>query len=407
MGILELLFAILIFTFTFGEVIRFSLSDGIFLKPTDLVLVILIITWLAKVIREKTYKIFDDNLSFPTLLFIVIALASLFVNAKYLSTNEFLVSFSYLIRWTIYAGLYYVVKTFSFEYKKKAIYIFAISGCLIVLFGFIQYFFYSNLRNVYYLGWDDHMYRLFSTFLDPNFAGAFLVFYLIFTTGLFLHFLKTKQKKFLFGTSCIFLLTLTAIYLTFSRSALIMLLLSFLAFSVFAKKMKWVLRLILISIIFFLISAKNFNIENRNLFRIASTEARLESAKTTIQIIKDNPILGVGFNTYRYAQIRYGFRRPEGALESHADAGSDNSFLFILATTGIIGLLSYLYLLFAILKNAYINYSILRTVVIASLVGIIADSFFINSLFYSLNMMWIWILVGYSSSTSSKFRENK
>ena len=65
-----------------------------------------------------------------------------------------------------------------------------ISGSLIVLLGFIQLMFYPALRNLYYLGWDEHLYRMFSTFLDPNFAGAFFVLFTLFVIDMSLRYKK-------------------------------------------------------------------------------------------------------------------------------------------------------------------------------------------------------------------------
>lgn len=403
MDILKIIFVIFLLSFSLGEIVRFDLGNSFFVKLSDFIAVILIVTWA--VLPRAHCR--GTRMTGSILLFIVVALVSLLVNIKHLSNSELIVSLSYLARWVLYASLYYVITSFSFEFKKKILYILLVSGALFVLFGFIQYFFYSNLRNLYYLGWDDHMYRLFSTFLDPNFAGAFFVLYLIFLSGIFLYFLNNKQKNLIILTIVISLLTLVATYLTFSRSALIMLFVSSLTFFVLIKRIKFTVVLIVVSAAFLLLSSKNFHIENINPLRIASSQARLDSSKTSIQIIKDNPFLGVGFNAYRYAQIRYGFRHGEGAIKSHADAGTDNSFLFVLGTTGFIGLLSFLYLLFVILKRAYINYSVFKKkhirnimsiIVIASFVGIIINSFFINSLFYSFNMMWLWIIVGLHDS---------
>lgn len=182
-----------------------------------------------------------------------------------------------------------------------------------------------------------------------------------------------------------------------------MLLVSAIIFSILTKKIKWIFGIILISVIFISISSRSFNIENVNLFRIASTEARIDSARIAMQIIKDNSIFGIGFNTYRYAQIKYGFRNPGDSRLSHADAGTDNSFLFILATTGIVGLIFYLNLLWKILKMSYLNYEqyknqdvqkYIAIAIIASVGGIMIDSLFINSLFYSGMLAWLWILLG-------------
>ena len=52
------------------------------------------------------------------------------------------------------------------------------SGLVIVGLGFVQYFFYLGLRNLYYLGWDEHLSFIFQL-LDPNFAGAFPALFFI------------------------------------------------------------------------------------------------------------------------------------------------------------------------------------------------------------------------------------
>lgn len=398
MDILKIIFVILLLTFTLGESVRFDLGNSIFVKLTDFAVFTLVLTWLTLEIKNRNNKIFGGQLSRSILLFVAIAFVSLVVNIKNLSNAEFLISLSYLARWVLYACLYYVVKSFPSEFKKKILYILFSTGALLVLFGFIQYFFYSSLRNLYYLGWDEHAYRMFSTFLDPNFAGAFFVLYLIFLSGIFLFFLKKQRKSFVVLTSVVFLLTLFASYLTFSRSTLIMLFASFLTFSILTKRVRWTIILVLTSLVFLLYSSKNFYIENINLFRVVSTEARLKSARTAIQIVKDNPILGVGFNAYRYAQIKYGFRHKEGSILSHADAGTDNSFLFVLATTGVIGFAGFMFLWYSILRYTLLQYynkvEPIPAIIFSSCIGLFVDSLFINSLFYTPLLLWLWVLMG-------------
>lgn len=406
MGILEIIFTILMFSFPFGETIRFDLGNGLFVKVVDAIAVFLILVYLIKNIKIiKFNKLFKGKFTLPIFLFFIIGFISLVINFNHLKINEFFLSLSYLLRWILYAGLYFVVNSFSAKFKNKIIYLLIISGGLLVLFGFIQYFFYSNLRNLYYLGWDDHMYRMFSTFLDPNFAGAFLVLYLIFLSGIFLYFLKNQQNNLAILTIIVLLFSLSSIYLTFSRSALIMLLVTVFTFSMLIKKIKLFLGLIVISFLVILISSKNFYIENINLFRTFSSNERFKSAKDALIIIEKKPMLGIGFNAYRYAQVRYNLRYYENAFNkySHADAGADNSFLFVLATTGILGFGAYLYLLYKIIKYSFVKYKtskkysldyFLSVIIISSLVGIIIDSMFINSLFYGFIVIWIWVIVG-------------
>lgn len=403
MVILKFIFIILLGAFLSGEVIRFDLGNNISIKPVDIAAIILLLVWIILRIKNFIKNMMSDSLFTPMLLVVTIMCISLAVNFKYFYNNEILVGLSYIARWVLYASLYFVVKSFPPEFRRKIIYLLLITGGLFTFFGFIQYFFYSNLRNLYYLGWDEHMHRMFSTFLDPNFAGAFFVLYLFLLLSLLLYFTNNNKiihARFI-GFMSIF--SLISIFLTYSRSALIMLLAATIVFCILSKKIKWIIAILFISIIFIIISSKNFNIENINLFRIASTEARIDSAKIAIRIIKDNPFLGTGFNTYRYVQIKYKFRNSVDSRASHADAGTDNSFLFIFATTGIVGLILYLNLIFKIIKRYYASYRKYTTIniqkyiaitVIASMSGIIINSLFINSLFYSGIMIWLWILLG-------------
>lgn len=407
MGILKFIFIIFLGSFSLGEVIRLDLGNNVSIKPVDIVAVILLLVWIIENLKRFTKGIKSNSLFTPIMWVVAIMIISLAVNFKNFSSNEILVGLSYIARWVLYASLFFAVKSFPKKFKEKILYLLVLVGGLVTFFGFIQYFFYSNLKNLYYLGWDEHMHRMFSTFLDPNFAGAFFVLYLIFLLGILSYLFKNNKIKQAWLIGLISFFTFIAIFMTFSRSALIMLFTSIIIFSILTKKIKWIFGLILISVIFVFLSSKSFYIENINLFRVVSTEARIYSARTAIRIINDNPFLGVGFNTYRYAQIKYGF--INAINYSHADAGTDNSFLFVFATTGIIGLIFYLSLLWKMIKKSYSDYKLykeknvqkyLAIAAIASIGGVIVDSFFINSLFYSFIMIWMWILLGVTSKES-------
>ena len=114
-----------------------------------------------------------------------------------------------------------------------------------------------------------------------------------------------------------------------------------------------------------------------DLFRQETAIARVESWVSAIQIWRENPVLGVGFNMYRYVDGETG----------RAGAGVDNSFLFVLATTGIIGLLAYLNMWRTIIKGKYAIVAVLFT-----------HAMFNNALFYPWVMWWLFI----SSSSSGE-----
>ncbi|MDO8660112.1 MAG: O-antigen ligase family protein [Candidatus Parcubacteria bacterium] len=399
MGLLKFILIAAIMLFPLGEVARLQLGSGFSLILNDLIVVGLFVIWSVKFLLNR--KIGHDELLKPIIIFSCIGLSSLLINSRLVIDQEFFVSASYMLRWVAYGSLYFIIKQFDINFKKKIVNLLTIMGGIMVLGGYCQYFLYPNLRNLYYLGWDEHMHRMFASFLDPNFSGAFFVLYFIFLIGLMFKFIESKNfsRIRLMVYMAISILTLIAIFLTYSRSALIMLLFALFVFLLIKKKKKWIFAVIFIFMIFFAFNYQNFYIENINLFRTASTQARIKSAMEAINIIKRQPILGVGFNSYRYAQIKYGTRSNESAFKSHADAGTDNSFLFILATTGIVGFVSYLYLFFKLFRRLRVKENLsqdlvwLKPVIIASSIGILIDSLFINSLFYPFIMMWFWIML--------------
>jgi len=63
--------------------------------------------------------------------------------------------------------------------------------------------------------------------------------------------------------------------------------------------------------------------------------------------------------------------------------------LFVLATTGVLGLSAYAYLWFKIIAD-----SRKQVIVLASLAVLLASSFFINSLFYPWALVWLMIILG-------------
>ena len=69
--------------------------------------------------------------------------------------------------------------------------------------------------------------------------------------------------------------------------------------------------------------------------------------------------------------------------------------MFILATTGIVGVISYLFILFKMFKLTLLNKSkILPKITFSILIGLIGSSMFINSLFYTFIMFTLWVIVG-------------
>ena len=391
MGILKFIFSLLILSFPIAEVGRFQFSNGVAVSVNDILLMILVIAWIGSHLLNKR-KIDKNSLTKPILVFVGVALISLIVNVPHLSFMNFLISFSYLLRWALYTSLFFIVNEFDKKFKNKIPYLMLFSGVIVVVAGYIQYFLYPSLRNLFYLGWDEHLYRMFSSFLDPNFAGTFFVLLFIFILGLNYRYLKTNlNKAVVLGVLNIFVLL--AVYLTYSRSAFVMLAVSLSAFLFLIKKWKLIVFALIGLLLIVLIIPRSFQTEGTNLLRTFSSEQRIVSSQIALKIFESSPVFGVGFNSYRYAQNKIGLNNQTWQT-THSGAGTDNSFLFVLATTGIIGMISYLYLSSCIAFYAKVNLknNIFSLILLSSVAGLIFNSFFINSLFYVFILEWIWIV---------------
>ncbi|KKP70246.1 hypothetical protein A2X44_00880 [candidate division CPR3 bacterium GWF2_35_18] len=404
------LFIILIVILPLGQFSRITLgSSGLVIYLNDLLLPLIIGFWVVDLLRRKE-KFKPPYLSLPILLFLLVGIISLFWNKQYLSLNEFLISSLYLWRWFTYIGLYFVVfdlikklKDHQERIKETRLYINLLigTGFLVALFGLVQYVIFPNFASMVAQGWDPHYYRVLSTFFDPNYVGGFLV--LNFVLIVLMSLEVDSWEKFDLIKAGIAVVILTAIVLTFSRSTYLMFVIAMFIVGVIRSRQLLILG-ILVGILAFLLIPRvqervigGFNIDTTASFRFESWEKGLD-------IAKKNLLLGVSYNSYRYAQIRYDYIQPweESEVTSHASSGVDSSLILILATTGVTGLLIYLWFLgrqliicgISYIKNSSSWSRILGITVFAGVISLIIHSQFVNSLLYPFILEWVMIVIG-------------
>ncbi len=239
------------------------------------------------------------------------------------------------------------------------------------LVSLVQYFLYPNLRNLQYLGWDPHQYRLFGSYLEPVIAGTMAVLIL---------FLIWREKIFSskLTTSFVSSVLLVIIALTFSRNIYISLILSVGFLTIWKKNWKLLIFFVVFFLGLLLIIPKPFG-EGVNLWRQYSITSRMTNYKEGWQIFLKKPVFGVGYNHLREARKSSLFD-SQGSGVSHAGASFDSSYLLILTTLGLPGLLLFFYLLssFFLLEC---NSSLLLA---SSLFFLIISSFFDNLLLHPM-----------------------
>lgn len=368
-NIFKTLFALLFFLFPLGQ----------FFKLDVLVLIILLV-WLFFT-KNKS----KNPLTKPFLIFFLIALASLLLRFPQLEINQFIISSLYLIRLVIYSSLYFIIYDLL---KKKIIdknfvlngLIF--SGVTLSIIGLLQYLIFPDMRMMKYLGWDDHYFRIVSTFLDPNFSG---IIYAVTSMVLIKNLICHCDPEALRGRSnpgrttiALFFLPFIALLLTYSRAAYLSFFTGLSVLLIQKKQLKLIpVSLIIILLLIYLLP-KSSGGEGVKLERTSSINNRLDSIKTGFKVFLNNPVLGVGFNTYKFL--------PGKNIESHSASGVENSYVLILATTGILGFLAFLNILVRIPPQPEI-------------IAIFISALFINSLFYPWIMIWLFLL-------TAVFKEN-
>lgn len=372
--ILKILFYSLILVFPFGQLAKIPLDiPSVNLYLHDILIVFLVFSWVVWHFLTRK-KIILPPLWKPIFAFLSVVFLSWALNTYHHPLNESVIALLYLFRWMAYAGIYFLIsQSPSIPVSQYLIG----AGIASAVFGLAQYFFLPDTRFLYYSGWDEHYYRLIGTFLDPGFTGMIYVLGLILIVQKFWH-----RKSVLY---LLFSLLYLALVLTYARSAYLAYLLSMTVIAWQKKSVRFFLiTFLLLALTLFLLPRPGG--EGVRLERKASAGARITNWQRGLRIIQDYPLLGVGFNFYRYAQRDYGFLKEDWQV-SHSGAGADSSLLFVLATTGIPGLIFYLWLLWEMVK--------IRP---AAILALVAHSFFNNSLFYPWIMVWLWLLLGTKES---------
>lgn len=249
----------------------------------------------------------------------------------------------------------------------------------------------------------DVQQRVFSTLGQPNWLAATVVALIPITWSQMLNFKKLNAKYLSFAfLSLVFFLTLL---FTKSRSGLLAFGIEFIIFwglIFWQSRFKYIKEFVFIFLSFsFLAFVFNPSLVARNLPETASTGPALETGGTesgtirkyvwagALEIFKHYPVLGTGPETFAFSFPMY--RPVEHNLTSEWDYvynKAHNEYLNYLATTGILGFCSYIFLiimsLIQISKSQFLNSKqipdhnpqIFKNTILAGYVSILITNFF-------------------------------
>jgi len=360
----------------------------------DILVLAVLATGFVAAIRGRALRI-----DLPALLALVVgavgAVAAVLGAARFgLTGIQLAFSLAYLARWLAYFGIYLVAINTLRPADVPSIWR-ALEATILAfaVFGIVQSIFlpgFAQLVNPE-MGWDIQGRRLVSTLLDPNFAGGLVAIGLLVELARMAAGAEVPRWKPAVLAS--------ALLLTLSRSSVLAFVVGCLLILAVRGPSRRVLRLasafVVLSLPFaplLLGFARTYN----KLILDASALGRLESWLRGVTVFADNPVLGVGFNTYGFVQRAYGWD-----LGGMARFGLDGGLLFIAVMTGLVGLALYLGVVGTVLARCRRIWRDrarsaddrgLAIGVAAATAATLAHSVFVNSLLFPFIMEVLWVL---------------
>ena len=398
-----------IFSTVIWEVFRLPIITSNGISLTDLLAWITIFFWFFNTLLfKRDLKIFKGF--FALFWFLFVCFFSLIWNIweMWLDFWESLNSWFYLIRYFIFAFLTLIAFNLDKKDKKFVLNWIFFTSFIIFIFWIIQLKLFPDFDKLRMVNswWDPHKWRLLSTRFDPNFLWwYFALISSILVWKIWQDFKENKKINYvlLFLVLCL----IFWIILTFSRSALLALIISFSIIWVFISR-KFLIISTIILILWLWISDRAqerfFNwVESAKamflwIWNIDPTaKLRVDSWKTWIAIFEDNPVIWIWFNTLKIEQKK----RWAFIWEKHWASGIDSSIITIMATTWTIWLLFFLSFLTQICRNFLKNFlkekNFLAMGAFAGIWGLFVHSIFVNSLFFYLILpslfIWIWVIL--------------
>ena len=347
-------------------------------------------------------------------LFLGWAAATLLLNAAAYESREIAIAAAYLAR---LAAAFFLAWAVSFEadrFRLPAHEWFTATAVALLGFGFLILARFPHFGFMRSEGWDPHIGRLLSTFYDPNLFGVFAVLTMAFALA---KYCSRPDRIVARAYLLLFAVSWAALYLTYSRSAWLAGLVAIPAIAWKRRRLAAFAAAVVFAAALLIptrladrfetapsladtsrYSSEGFACDERTDRECDPTgSTRIASVRKGFELAREHPIIGVGYNAYGFALADR--ERVDGkTLRRNSGHGSDNSFLNVWATTGIVGVGIFLVFCFQLLRvllragrgageNAW-----LTTALFWFTVALLAAAFFNNVLLYPF-LLVPWLLL--------------
>lgn len=285
----------------------------------------------------------------------------------------------------------------------------AIGAALVGVFGLYQFVFLGTVQRE----WIDASLkgvitrRAYSVFMNPNIFAEYLVLVTPLVVSQFWAH-RDGFKKFIY--LMISGLLLLNMMLTFSRGGMVSIAVAAMVFLFFAMRPLFVF---LIPIGIFSINFLPEKIQNRiySIFNFAdsSTSYRFKMWGITKDLIRDNPMVGVGFGHKTFKQEFELLIRSMPIFHAH------NTYLEIMAEGGALGIISFLYIVIGSMVNLFKSGmkstdKYIRTVsigLLASIIGILTNGMTEHIVYINRIIVMLWMVFGLTGALRNIYEDEK
>ena len=354
------------------------------------------VLWLGKMIVNGRFNFKSTPFDLGIALLVLLSAASIWA-----SPDRGFSFYNYYNLMGRYILVYYLVvnNINSATQIKRIIWVLLASASIVTLYGFYQYLFGINISaNEWVDGkqFPDLKIRVFSTLKNPNLLAGFLVTMMAIGASMGYKAATMKGRAILF--SLVFMFG-ACLVLTYSRGAWLSLLAVIGVYGMLCnRKIFWLLILLPVAMLcgHDAILERIMSITNPT---DTSSTLRMALWESTLAMIRDKPLLGIGWGSYWlvYPQYDFWLNNPNVKI-FHAH----NMYLNIAAEIGIPGLLTFLGIMYGHIRLAL---SVLREKteswssglmlgIIAALGGILINGLTVYVLFNIQLSMLYWLFNG-------------
>lgn len=306
------------------------------------------------VFAYKSFKGFFEwkrtILDFPIMIFVIISFLSVLVSPD--SAFSFYNCYNLVGRYVL--TYYLVVQSIDLKnigQLKVFLSCISLSLFIVVIYGFMQAFLGIGLTSEQIVWTDGAMFpglktRVFSTWQNPNLLGGYFDLMLGLMAGMFL---LIKHKIVRIVIAVLFCLTAFCLTLTYARGACLSIALVIFVYSILYNR-KVLLALIGLAVILLLSDATLVDRMTSIFTKMdTSSEMRLAFWESTIAMILDHPLLGIGWGSYFMVYPNYDYYMQGNFIKIvHAH----NMYLNFMAEIGLFGFASYMVCFFGVIYKA-------------------------------------------------------